>query len=232
MNAADGSAAVDRSERSAGEVLRVMVVDDHHLFRSGLCRLLEQEEGLAVVAAASRGEEAVQHAAQLLPDVVVMDLNMPGMSGAETIRGVLAGSPRSAILILTISDSDDEVLDAVLAGASGYLLKEATLPEIIRAIRAAGAGQSMIAPRVAGGLLARLRRHGIQEQHSSIVVDLSDRELDVLTLLVAGCDNLEMARQLHLSPSTVKHHVSSILVKLEVDNRIQAAVLAVRCGLA
>jgi DNA-binding NarL/FixJ family response regulator len=160
-----------------------------------------------------------------------MDMNMPGMSGVDAARGVLEVSPDTAVLMLTVADDDDEVLDAVLAGASGYLLKEATLPEIIAAIRAAAAGQSMIAPRVAGSLLTRLRGHGPREAREPARFALSARERAVLGLLVDGHDNAAMARRLHLSPSTIKHHVSSILEKLDVENRVQAAVAAVRHGL-
>jgi DNA-binding NarL/FixJ family response regulator len=211
--------------------LRVMVVDDHDLFRSGLRRLLDGEAGLQVVGEARRGEEAVRRATELCPKVVVMDVNMPGMSGIEATRAILAAAPDTAVLMLTVSDADHEVLDAVLAGASGYLLKDAKLPDIVAAIRAAAAGQSLIAPSVTGSLLARLRRHGPSEEERPVRPDLSGRELDVLALLVDGADNNEIAKRLHLSPSTVKHHVSSILEKLGVENRIQAAVLAVRSGL-
>jgi len=211
--------------------VRVMVVDDHDLFRSGLCELLGNEPGIDVVADARRGEEAVARAAELGPEVVVMDVNMPGMSGIEATRAIVRASHDTAVLMLSMSEADDEVFDALLAGACGYLLKDATLPEITSAIRAAAAGQSMIAPRVAGGLLARLRRHGPRVEPAPMATGLSGRELDVLKLLVAGCDNIEIGRRLHLSPSTVKHHVASILEKLGVGNRIQAAVLAVRQGL-
>jgi len=215
----------------AQELLRVMVVDDHDLFRSGLRRLLDGEAGLEVVAAARGGEEAVRLAGELRPDVILMDVNMPGVSGIAATGAILKASPEIAVLMLTVSVQEDEVLDAVLAGASGYLLKDATLAEIVTAARAAAAGQSMIAPRVAGSLLARLRRHEPHEEGPGVEHDLTERELDVLTLMVAGSDNVKVAQQLHLSPSTVKHHVSSILKKLGVDNRIQAAVLAVRQGL-
>jgi DNA-binding NarL/FixJ family response regulator len=215
----------------APEIVRVMVVDDHDLFRAGLRRLLEDEAGFQVIADAGRGDEAVRRAAELRPDVVVMDINMPGMSGIEATRSILDAAPGSAVLMLTVSVVDDEVLDAVLAGASGYLLKDATLPEIIRAIRAAAAGQSMIAPQVAGSLLARLRRDRPYDEGASAELELSERELDVLGLLVAGCDNIEIGKRLYLSPSTVKNHVSGLLEKLGVENRIQAAVMAVRRGL-
>jgi DNA-binding NarL/FixJ family response regulator len=211
--------------------LRVIVVDDHDLFRSGLRRLLEEEDGLDVVAEARRGEEAVQLATELHPDVVVMDVNMPGMSGIEATRRLLALSPRSAVLMLTVSHSDGAALDAIFAGASGYLLKDATLPEIVRGIRAAATGESLIAPAVAGGLLDQLRRHGRPDAEPIAAPELSQREREVLRLVVAGCENSEIARRLHLSASTIKHYVSSTLEKLGVENRIQAAVLAVRLGL-
>ncbi len=230
MGSEDATGDAAPSESAAP--LRVMVVDDHDLFRAGLRRLLDGEDGLQVVGDARRGDLAVQRAEELRPDVIVMDVNMPGMSGIEATRSILAALPDIAILMLTVSDADDEVLDAVLAGASGYLLKDATLPDIIRAIRAAAAGQSMIAPSVAGGLLARLRRHGSREPlEHPLKSQLTEREHEVLKLLVEGCDNIEIGVRLHLSPSTIKHHVSSILLKLGVDNRIQAAVLAVRRGL-
>jgi DNA-binding NarL/FixJ family response regulator len=211
--------------------LRVVVVDDHDLFRSGLRRLLDEDDGLEVVGEARSGDQAVARIAELCPDVVVMDVNMPGMSGPEATRAVREVSPASAVLMLTVNTDDDAVLDALLAGAVGYMLKDAALPEIIRGIRAAAAGQSLIAPIVASGLLERLRRYGPPEVPSPPPSQLSSRELEVLRLIVDGHDNGEIGRRLHISSSTVKHHASSILEKLAVENRIQAAVLAVRTGL-
>jgi len=213
------------------EAVRVLVVDDHDLFRTGLCRLIGQEDGLTVVAEARSGDDAVRRAATLLPDVVVMDVNMPGISGVEATRRLLAVSPQSTVLMLTTTHDEEKVLDAVLAGASGYLLKTARLSEIVRGVRAAAAGQSLIAPSVAGSLLARLRRHAPRERPGRTPPALTPRELDVLRLLVAGCETIEIGRRLHVSPSTVKHHVSSTLDKLGVENRVQAAVMAVREGL-
>lgn len=220
----DGS----RDPGDAQQLLRVMVVDDHELFRNGLRRLLDAEGGLQVVGDARRGDEAVRKAADLRPDVIVMDIHMPGMSGIEATHEILAVSPGTAVVILTISDNDHEVLDAVLAGASGYVLKRATLGEITSAIRAVGSGESAIATRVTGSLLERLRRHGARDEVRSAALSLSERELDVLALLVTGCDNTEIGKRLHLSPNTIKRHVSNILRELGVENRIQAAVLAVQ----
>ncbi len=216
----------------AAKPLRVMVVDDHDLFRSGLRRLLDEHDDLEVIADARRGDEAVRRAAELRPDVVVLDINMPGMSGVEATRRVLEVSPDTAVLMLTVTSDENAVLDAVLAGASGYLLKDATLPEIVRGVHAAAAGQSLIAPSVAGELLARLRSHGAADAPPPAAPpQLSPRELEVLRLVVGGRDNGEIAKRLYVSASTVKHHVSSVLEKLGVDNRIQAAVMAVRLGL-
>jgi DNA-binding NarL/FixJ family response regulator len=216
---------------SAEEAVRVLVVDDHDLFRTGLCRLIGQEDGLTVVAEARSGDDAVSRAAELLPDVVVMDVSMPGISGVEATRRLLAVSPHSTVLMLTVTHDEEQVHDAVLAGASGYLLKSARLSEIVRGVRAAAAGHSLIAPSVAGSLLARLRRHAPQQKPASEPPALTPRELDVLRLLVDGCETIEIGRRLHVSPSTVKHHVSSTLDKLGVENRVQAAVKAVREGL-
>jgi DNA-binding NarL/FixJ family response regulator len=213
------------------EDVRVLVVDDSDLFRTGLCRLFGQADGLTVVAEARSGDEAVRRAAEQLPDVVVMDVNMPGVGGVEATRRLLEVSPHSAVLMLTVSDDEEQVLDAVLAGASGYLLKGARLSEIVRGVRAAATGQSLIAPSVAGSLLARLRRHAPREPREQERVVLTPREIDVLRLLVGGCETSEIGRRLHLSPSTVKHHVSSTFEKLGVENRVQAAVMAVRTGL-
>ena len=209
----------------------MLVVDDHDLFRTGLCRLIGQEDGLTVVAEARSGDDAVRRAAELLPDVVVMDVSMPGIGGVEATRRLLAVSPHSTVLMLTVTHDEEQVHDAVLAGASGYLLKSARLSEIVRGVRAAAAGHSLIAPSVAGSLLARLRRHAPQEKPAGESPALTPRELDVLRLLVDGCETIEIGRRLHVSPSTVKHHVSSTLDKLGVENRVQAAVKAVREGL-
>lgn len=229
----DAGTTSDGSFDAAGakQPLRVMVVDDHELFRNGLRRLLSAEEGLEVVADARRGDEAVRKAAELRPDVIVMDVHMPGMSGIDATREVLAASPGTGIVILTISDNDHEVLGAVRAGASGYVLKRSTLAEITGAIRAVGSGESSIATRVTGGLLERIRRQGAEEEERTEPSSLSERELDVLALLARGFDNTEIGKELHLSPNTIKRHVSNILRELGVDNRIQAAVLAVERNL-
>lgn len=222
--------AFDGETASGGDPsIRVLVVDAHDLFRTGLRRLLE-DQGLHVVADERSAENAVRVAAEVEPQVVTMDVEMPGMSGIEATSRILEILPSAAVVMLTTADDEEAVLAAVLAGASGYLLKDAKPPEIVRGIRAAAAGQSLIAPAVAGSLLARLRRLGADERPAGML-PLSAREIDVLRLVVAGNENSDIARALHLSTSTVKRHVSNTLVKLGVENRIQAAVLAVRLGL-
>jgi DNA-binding NarL/FixJ family response regulator len=212
--------------------IRVLIVDDHDLFRTGLRALLE-DEGFEVTDA-SGGPEAARRARGFQPDVVVMDMNMPEMTGVEATPLVLEVAPAASVLMLTIATDDQRVLGAVRAGASGYLLKDAPLEEIAAGVRAAAAGHSAIAPRVARALLHSVRTAVPVEPvlpEPAERPDLSTRELDVLELLTDGCDNTEIAARLYLSPSTVKNHVSKLLDKLGVDNRVQAATFALRNGL-
>jgi DNA-binding NarL/FixJ family response regulator len=208
--------------------LRVIVVDDQQLFRNGLISLL-QERGIEVVGEAGLAAEAVALACELAPDVVLMDLEMPGMSGIEATARLSASAPLTHVLVLTVMTDDGLVLDALLAGATGYVLKDAPIGHIIEAVRAA-ARESIISPQIATRLVKRLRQPPLQEAGVT-GAELTPREREVLELLARGMDNGEIATALYLSPHTVKNHVSSILVKLQVENRIQAAVRAVRGGL-
>lgn len=209
--------------------LSVIVVDDQELFRRGLAGLL-QERGIRVIAEANLGAPAVQLAAELHPDVVLMDLNMPGMSGIEAIQRLTAVAPHVPVLVLTVMVADRYVVDALLAGASGYLLKDAPIEQIIEGIRAVARGESMISPRIASYLIRRFREPS-EIRPALSAADLTRREQEVLELLARGLDNHQIADALFLSQHTVKNHVSNILVKLQVENRIQAAVRAVRGGL-
>jgi two-component system, NarL family, response regulator LiaR len=209
--------------------VRVLVVDDHDVFRHGIAQLLG-EAGVAVVAEASNGAAGVRLAAELTPDVVLMDLSMPGMSGIEAIRAIVAADADARVLALTIADDEESMLEALLAGAVGYLLKDATSDEISTAIAAVAAGDAVIPPRVAPVLLRRLRAQPAAADAAT--VELSERELDVLRLIVDGRDNAAIAAELFISPNTVKHHVASIFAKLGVENRQQASVQALRRGLA
>jgi DNA-binding NarL/FixJ family response regulator len=211
--------------------LRVLVVDDHDLFRTGLRNLLE-EQGVNVVGEAENGETAIRLASDLAPDVVVMDLNMPGFGGVETTRRLSSLAPLSRVVVLTISADDDDVMNAVMAGACGYLLKDSSIQELIAGIRAASEGESLISPQIAAKVLQRLRAQSKDaDAAETIRAELSDRELQVLKLIANGKDNAQIARELFISPKTVKNHISNILMKLQIENRIQAAVYAVRSGI-
>ena len=211
--------------------IRVVIVDDHDLFRTGLRNLLE-EQGVQVVGEAAAGAEAVRAVAELTPDVVVMDLNMPGVSGVEATRQITSISPLTRVVVLTISDQDGDVMDAILAGACGYLLKDASIQELMRGIGAAAIGESLISPTIASKVLRRVRSSSSQpEIERTIRAELSEREIEVLKLIANGKDNAMIAGELHISPKTVKNHISNILMKLQIDNRIQAAVFAVRSGI-
>jgi DNA-binding NarL/FixJ family response regulator len=212
-----------------GGAPRVIVVDDHELFRTGLVGLLE-ERGIRVVGKAGLAADGIQKTLDLRPDVVLMDLDMPGMSGIEATQRLSAAAPLSRVLVLTVLERDEDVMNALLAGAAGYLLKDALIDQVVEGIRAVARGESMISPRIAMHLIRRLREPA--ELAPAITgADLTAREFQVLELVARGMDNQEIAETMHLSPHTVKNHVSSLLVKLQVENRIQAAVRAVRAGL-
>ena len=220
----------DKEGTKGLDELRVLVVDDHDLFRTGLRNLLE-EQGVNVVGEAENGETAIRLASDLAPDVVVMDLNMPGAGGVETTRRLSSLAPLSRVVVLTIS-ADDDVMNAVMAGACGYLLKDSSIQELIAGIRAASAGESLISPQIAAKVLQRLRAQSKDaDAAETIRAELSDRELQVLKLIANGKDNAQIARELFISPKTVKNHISNILMKLQIENRIQAAVYAVRSGI-
>ncbi len=209
----------------------VMIVDDQEVVREGLRAILGTVPGLEVVGVAANGAEAVESFAGLLPDVVLMDLNMPIMNGVEATRTLRAAHADVKILVLTTYDAEEWVLDAIRAGAAGYLLKDAPRERLIEAIKGTAAGRSHVDPGVAGELLARV---AVTESAapSAVAAGLSDRELDVLRLLGNGMTNAAIAESLFLSEGTVRNYVSSILAKLQVEDRTQAAVLAVRHGLA
>jgi DNA-binding NarL/FixJ family response regulator len=206
--------------------LRVVIADDHPFYRDGLAKLLTAN-GIVVAAQAANGEAAIRAVEDTAPDVVVMDLNMPGMSGIEATRQLIDIAPHTRVLVLSVSAQEDDVTEAIVAGASGYVLKESPVEEVVAGIQAAAAGQALISPRVATLLLGRLREHA-QTQRDMSSMHLSERELDVLGLLADGKANHEIAEALYISPSTVRNHVANILAKLHVDNRVQAAVRAVR----
>jgi DNA-binding NarL/FixJ family response regulator len=207
---------------------RVVIVDDHDVFRRGLARLLAEHE-LDVVGQAADGWEALKAVGRLAPDVVVMDLSLPRMSGVEAIARLATEAPATRVLVLTISADEADVTKAILAGASGYLLKDASIDEIVAGVKAAAAGESLISSKVATTLLDRIRTNtSAGPQHQA---ELSEREIEVMRLVAEGLDNAAIADALYISPQTVKNHISNILAKLQMENRIQAAVYAVRQGL-
>jgi DNA-binding NarL/FixJ family response regulator len=227
-----GSTATgERHARKELGDIRVVIVDDHDLFRTGLKNLLE-EQGVQVIGEAANGRDALRLVSELAPDVVIMDLNMPGISGVDTTRQLAAVAPLARVVVLTISADDDDVMNAVVAGACGYLLKDSSIQDLVAGIIAAAAGESLISPQIASKVLQRLRS---QTSHvdaaETIRAELSDREIEVLKLIANGKDNAQIAGELFISPKTVKNHISNILMKLQIDNRIQAAVYAVRSGI-
>src|SRR5919106_2780976 len=200
-------------EEPASEPLRVILVDDHPVYRAGLSRLL-RESGVDVVAEVPNGESALEAVEAMAPDVVVMDLNMPGMSGLEATRRLVAQSPATRVLIVSVSAQEADVTDAILAGASGYVLKESPVEEVVAGIRAAAAGESLLSPRIAGTLLDRIRdREQVQPELPPI--PLSDRELQVLRLVAQGRGESEIGETLHIGAGTVTKHISSLLMKLQ-----------------
>jgi len=211
--------------------LRLLIVDDHDLFRAGLRALLE-DEGFEVGDAAD-GSDGVRAARRFQPDVVIMDVNMPGMSGIDATPRILEAAPEASVLVLTIAVDEGRIVDAIRAGASGYLLKDAELHDIVDAVRAAASGHSAIAPSAGRALVGALRSRSARPraEASAGCVELSTRERGLLELVTDGCSNAEIAARLFLSQSTVKSHVSSLLAKLGVENRVQAATYAVRFGL-
>jgi DNA-binding NarL/FixJ family response regulator len=222
--------AAGPTEQPARDFLRVLLVDDHDLFRTGLRNLLE-EQGLDIVGEASEGAEALSLVRELAPDVVVMDLNMPGMNGIEATHEIARVAPLTRVVVLTISDQDEDVMDAILAGACGYLLKDSSIQDLMQGIQAASVGEALISPHIAAKVLQRIRAAGVQDDTAVPRPELSERETEVLRLIANGKDNAEIAGDLHISPKTVKNHISNILMKLQIENRIQAAVYAVRRGL-
>jgi DNA-binding NarL/FixJ family response regulator len=203
-------------------VIRLLIVDDHPVFRDGLAGSLARLSDVEVVGVAATGEEAVELAAQLRPDVVLMDLNLPGISGVEAIRRLVAAAPDLAALAVTMVDDDDTVLAALRAGARGYVLKGSTGAEIAAATRTAAAGGAVFGPGIAARVLAMTtgRRSAARED------DLTDRERDVLEMIADGANNAQIARKLGLSVKTVQNYVSRILDKLHVTDRTQAALRA------
>jgi two-component system NarL family response regulator len=210
--------------------IRVLIADDQALFRRGLYVVLATEEHIEVVAEAANGEEAVALAGELVPDVVLMDVRMPRVNGIDAARQIRAANPATKILMLTVSDDEEDLYDAVKAGANGYLLKEISVEEVAEAIRAVVQGQSLISPTMASKLLTEFNvlAKKAEERHHYPTPALTTRELEVLKLVAKGMSNREIADALYISENTVKNHVRNILEKLHLHSRMEAVIYAVR----
>jgi DNA-binding NarL/FixJ family response regulator len=210
--------------------MKVIICDDQAIVRDGLELLLKLEKDMDVVGLAQDGAEAVDLVAKTSPDLVLMDLKMPGMNGVEATRRICLEYPAVKVLVLTTFDDDEWVFDAIRAGASGYLLKDTPREKVVEAIRGTVMGKTFVDPMIAGKILDQVTSK--QEQpHSLITEKLTGREVDVLRLIAHGFSNSDIADRLHLSEGTVRNHVSAIFSKLDVSDRTQAAILAIRHGL-
>ena len=204
--------------------ITVLIVDDHEVVRQGVRAFLKTQRDLMVVGAAASGEEALRLAGEHVPDVVLMDLLMPGMDGVEAIRRLKQLSPRTQLLVLTSYDQDEHVFPAIRAGALSYLLKDVSPRELADAVRKAARGEAVLHPRVAARVVQEL--HGARADQPNAFTDLSERELEVLRLIANGASNSDIATRLVISEQTVKSHVSNILSKLHLADRTQAAAFA------
>jgi DNA-binding NarL/FixJ family response regulator len=232
--AVDGDGQDVASEPTAGvpgsEPIRVLVVDDHAVFRRGLQMVLEQEPDIEVVGEAGDGAEAVTMAANTAPDIVLLDVRMPKRGGIDACTAIKDAVPSVAIIMLTISDEEADLYDAIKAGAVGYLLKDIPIDEVATAVRAVRGGQSYISPSMASKLLTEfatmVRRSDERQQLPA--PKLTDREMEVLKLVAKGLNNRDIAKQLFISENTVKNHIRNILEKLQLHSRMEAVVYAVR----
>jgi DNA-binding NarL/FixJ family response regulator len=210
------------------ESIRVLVADDHALFRQALRAVLGDEEGVELVGEAGDGEEAVRMATDLAPDVILMDIHMPKLQGIDAAREISAALPSTKIVMLTVSDEQDDVFDAIKAGASGYLLKEVDPGEIANAVREIHAGHSLLSPAVASKLVTEFAAMSKRADDRAVRPTLTKRELEVLTLAADGLTNRQIGRRLGISENTVKNHIRNVLEKLHLHTRMEAVLYAVR----
>lgn len=213
------------------EGIRILVADDHPHFRDGLRALLLSAPDVEVVGEARDGEEAVQLAARLQPDVILMDLNMPGVGGIEATRRILHTSPHISVLVISMYEDDDSVFAALKAGARGYLLKGALKAEILRAIRAVTSGEAIFGPAIARRLMQYFSAPPHLGASREAFPELTEREREILELIAQHQTNPEIAKKLHLSQKTVRNHVSNIFTKLQVSDRAQAIIRAREAGM-
>jgi DNA-binding NarL/FixJ family response regulator len=209
---------------------RIVIADDHPTFRRGLRALIESLPGIELVGEAADGEAAAVLAAELLPDAVVMDLNMPGVNGIEATRRIVAANPGVAVLVLTMLDEDESVFAAMRAGARGYVVKGADTDDLLRALQSVTRGDVVFGPAVASRVLSYLTRP-LSARDPLLFPELSDREREVLELIARGMTNTEIARKLVVSPKTIRNHASNVFTKLQVSDRAEAIKRAQDAGL-
>ncbi|HEY6542677.1 MAG TPA: response regulator transcription factor [Ktedonobacteraceae bacterium] len=220
---------IGSGEPEQGNVIRILLVDDHALVREGTRRLLETESDVEVVAEASSGEEAIEYARRLLPDIAVMDISMPGIGGIEATRAIKKDCPETAVLILSAYDDEPYLMALLEAGAAGFLLKNVHGQELLQAIRAVARGESVLQPSLAEKMMRRLSTRSDTMQHSAHM--LSEREFDVLRMAARGLPNKEIAARMNLSIRTVHSHLANIFMKMQVGSRTEAVLQALRQGM-
>jgi DNA-binding NarL/FixJ family response regulator len=212
-------------------ILKVLIVDDHPLFRKGMSALLDSMPGIQVIGEAQNGQQAVEMAANLKPDMVLMDLQMPNGSGLSATRELTRTSPDVRILVVTLFEDDESIFAALKAGARGYILKDAEEEEMMRAIRSVGEGEAIFSPAIASRLMDYFSEAHRQQVPSAVFPELTERERQVLTLIARGDSNTAIASELTVSIKTVRNHVSNIYSKLQVTDRAQAVIRARDAGL-
>ncbi|MFZ7101893.1 MAG: response regulator [Peptococcaceae bacterium] len=208
--------------------IRLLIVDDHALLREGLVKIVSLEEQIEIVGEASRGNEAVQLARELKPDVILMDINMPGINGIEATKLIKAEMPNIGIIALTIHDDEEYIFELIRVGISGYVLKDIQPERLIAAIKDVAEGKSVIHPDITAKLLGEFNRLSERKLRSSSYDELTIREIDVLQLIAKGLTNKDIAQTLYISEKTVKNHITNIFRKLSVEDRTQAALYAIK----
>jgi len=211
--------------------IRVLIADDHALFRQGIRRLIDATGDIEVVGEAANGDDTIALVEDLAPDVVLLDVMMPGMSGIDAARVIKTASPRTRVVILTVHTNEEFLFDAIKAGAMGYLLKDASSEELLRAIRVVFQGEGLLAPTMAAKIFKEFARTASVQELASVLAPLTQREVEILQHVTGGQANKEIAHRLGISERTVKNHLSNIMEKLHVNSRTQAAVYALRAGL-
>lgn len=211
--------------------IRVLLADDHDLFRQGVRRLLEAAEDIDVVSEASNGEQAVRLVEEFAPDVVLLDIGMPGLSGIDAARIIKTTSPRTGLIMLTVHGEEEFLFEAIKAGAMGYLLKDCTAEELLRAVRVVYEGEGLLAPTMAAKVMHEFAKVRGTQDLAAVMNPLTQREVEILQHVASGLANKEIALRLGISERTVKNHLSNIMEKLHVNSRTQAAVYALRSGL-